>query len=95
MIFMAVIFLFLVSCRGAGGKNTHAATNKSEVNKEILTGPGETKGVNIPVKEIKGSHPDLSKVNNSKSTKVVRPVGSRIPKGTGKPKGSTNPIIKP
>jgi hypothetical protein len=95
MIFVAVISLFLVSCQGAGGKNTHAAANKSKVNKEILTGSGQTKGGNVSIKEIKASHPDLSKVNNTKSTKVVRPMGSKIPKGTGKPEGSKKPIIKP
>ena len=48
----------------------------------------------VTVKEIKGTQPDISKTGNAKSTTVERPSGPMLPRGTGKPKGSSKPVVK-
>ncbi len=39
------------------------------------------------VKEVKSGKPDFSKSKGARPPSVVRPAGSRIPAGVGKPKG--------
>lgn len=43
---------------------------------------------NQEIKKIQGSHPDMSKTKGARPPQIVRPSGSRIPKGMGKPGGA-------
>lgn len=42
---------------------------------------------NNEIKKIKSSQPDMSKAKGARPPEIVRPSGSRIPKGMGKPGG--------
>jgi hypothetical protein len=43
------------------------------------------------VKHIKASRPDMSKARNARPPNIVRPTGSRIPNGIGRPAGAVRP----
>ena len=61
--------------------------NKNEnVNKQ-----GGDIGKNVAtrtVKQVKGARPDMSKARGARPPVIVRPSGSRIPKGVGRPAGA-------
>jgi len=52
------------------------------------SGGGKDNANNKKVKEVKSAKPDMSKVKGARPPSVVRPSGSRIPKGVGKAKGA-------
>ena len=41
-----------------------------------------------PVKQVKSARPDMSKSKGARPPDIVRPSGSRIPKGVGRPAGA-------
>jgi hypothetical protein len=41
-----------------------------------------------PVKQVKSARPDMSKSRGARPPDIVRPSGSRIPKGVGRPAGA-------
>ena len=43
------------------------------------------------VKQVKGARPDMSKARGARPPYIVRPSGSRIPKGIGRPAGAGRP----
>lgn len=43
------------------------------------------------VKQVKSARPDMSKVRGARPPDIVRPTGSRIPNGIGKPAGAVRP----
>jgi hypothetical protein len=43
------------------------------------------------VKQVKSARPDMSKVRGARPPDIVRPTGSRIPNGIGKPAGAIRP----
>jgi hypothetical protein len=45
----------------------------------------------VKVKQVKSSRPDLTKANGARPPTIVRPSGSGIPKGVGKPGGAVGP----
>ncbi|HNX65707.1 MAG TPA: hypothetical protein PKH02_02435 [Bacteroidales bacterium] len=73
-------------------KSNSGSSNDRKVNISPDSVKAATKSSSI--KEIKGSRPDVSRINNSQSTTVERPTGSKLPRGTGKPKGSLKPTKK-
>jgi len=40
------------------------------------------------IKQVKGARPDMSKARGARPPVIVRPSGSRIPKGVGRPAGA-------
>jgi len=43
------------------------------------------------IKQVKSARPDMSKSRGARPPKIVRPSGSRIPKGVGRPGGAVRP----
>lgn len=43
------------------------------------------------IKQVKAARPDMSKARGARPPDIVRPTGSRIPKGVGKPAGAVRP----
>lgn len=43
------------------------------------------------IKQVKAARPDMSKVRGARPPDIIRPSGSRIPKGVGKPGGAVRP----
>lgn len=43
------------------------------------------------IKQVKSARPDMSKARGARPPDIVRPTGSRIPKGVGKPAGAIRP----
>jgi hypothetical protein len=60
-----------------GKDNNNKDTSKAKVNA----------GVTAPIKQVKGTQPDMSKSSGSKPN-IVRPAGSASPKGKGIPGGA-------
>ena len=64
--------------------NTNQNANRSE------KGAGEKKAEQgtKEIKQIKGARPDMSKARGARPPDIVRPSGSGIPRGMGKPGGA-------
>lgn len=101
IIILIIICMLLNSCGKGGSINSYKGVDRSNnhiVNQSPISNNGKTctpsdttkaPGTGSAIKEIIGSQPDMTKASQSNSTTVVRPSGSRIPKGTGKPKGTS------
>jgi hypothetical protein len=59
--------------------NLNADNNKQDQNS------GNKKG---SVKQVKSARPDMSRSRGARPPDIVRPTGSRIPKGVGRPAGA-------
>ncbi len=44
-----------------------------------------------PVKQVKSARPDMSRARGARPPDIVRPAGSRIPNGIGRPAGAIRP----
>ncbi|OQB60507.1 MAG: hypothetical protein BWX96_02155 [Bacteroidetes bacterium ADurb.Bin145] len=58
---------------------------ESTVNNEKKT---ENVRKNIAIKQVRSGNPDLSRARGARPQSVVRPAGSAIPKGIGRPGGA-------
>lgn len=43
------------------------------------------------IKQVKSARPDMSKARGARPPDIIRPSGSRIPKGVGRPAGAVRP----
>jgi hypothetical protein len=59
--------------------------NLREEDKKQAQKAGDKKG---SVKQVKSARPDMSKSRGARPPDIVRPSGSRIPKGVGRPAGA-------
>lgn len=59
--------------------------NLREDDKKQAQKAGDKKG---SVKQVKSARPDMSKSRGARPPDIVRPSGSRIPKGVGRPAGA-------
>jgi hypothetical protein len=64
--------------------------NSKEVN-DNRSNNSNTNSGSQSVKHIKASRPDMSKARSARPPNIVRPTGSRIPNGIGKPAGAIRP----
>ena len=55
------------------------------------SGNADNKPVQGSIKQIKGARLDMSKARGARPPDIVRPNGSRIPQGIGKPAGAGKP----
>ena len=69
-------------------KSESAGNTKNQNMKEIndkQAGAVENNGGSRIIKQVKTARPDMSKARGARPPDIVRPTGSRIPKGVGKP----------
>jgi hypothetical protein len=106
-IFVLGLFLFVCNTSFAQAESLQKDTLKIKVRKTESTGnvKGQNKKefdnkqidkVNNnegsqSVKQVKSTRPDLSKARGARPPDIVRPTGSRIPRGIGKPTGLLKP----
>ena len=72
-------------------KSESAVEIKGQNRNENVNRQGENPGKNNAtkaVKQVKGARPDMSKARGARPPVIVRPSGSRIPKGVGRPAGA-------
>ena len=72
-------------------KNQSAGEVKEQNKNENINKQGGNLGNNNAtrtVKQVKGARPDMSKAKGARPPVIVRPSGSRIPKGVGRPAGA-------
>ncbi|MDO9339847.1 MAG: hypothetical protein Q7T72_04890 [Bacteroidales bacterium] len=76
-------------------KKTESTGNAIEQDaKEIKnrqTGKSDFNTGSQSIKQVKAARPDMSKARGARPPDIVRPTGSRIPKGVGKPAGAVRP----
>ena len=53
--------------------------------------PGKTGNNAGSIKQVKSARPDMSKARGARPPDIVRPSGSRIPNGIGRPGGALRP----
>lgn len=70
------------------GKDKETNTKKDDLN---LSGKADNKPGPESIKQVKGARPDMSKARGARPPDIVRPKGSRIPQGIGKPAGAGKP----
>lgn len=74
-------------------KKTESITDSKEKNKKASdnkqTGKIENNAGSI--KQVKSARPDMSKARGARPPDIIRPSGSRIPKGVGRPAGAVRP----
>ena len=68
--------------------NMEDKNSKDKLNKQ--QGNDQEKGGTV-IKQVKGARPDMSKARGARPPDIVRPSGSRIPKGIGRPGGAIKP----
>lgn len=71
-------------------KTETTATKKDQnsLNLKEQQGKNQSDGEKKAVKQVKGARPDLSKSRGARPPDIVRPSGSGIPRGIGKPGGA-------
>ncbi len=72
-------------------KNTESTTNVRAKNGNGFAkqqGNNQKAGGMQEVKQVKGARPDMSKARGARPPDIVRPSGSGIPRGMGKPGGA-------
>lgn len=74
---------------------TESTGNAEDQNKKEVNNNQPDKGNNNTesqsVKQVKAARPDMSKARGARPPDIVRPSGSRIPNGIGKPAGAGRP----
>ena len=103
IIFVTAFFLYCGSCFGQAAEAQDKADEAERISNSPSTdtknavvtldgedatqdNKGETK--KGPVKQVKSARPDMSKSKGARPPDIVRPSGSRIPKGVGRPAGA-------
>lgn len=76
--------------KGVELKKTEPVTDSrnSDVNKNDDKQAQNTGDKNGSVKQVKSARPDMSRSRGARPPDIVRPSGSRIPKGVGRPAGA-------
>jgi hypothetical protein len=72
-------------------KNQSGGEVKAQEKNRYINRQGGNLGknnANGTVKQVKGARPDMSKAKGARPPVIVRPSGSRIPKGVGRPAGA-------
>jgi hypothetical protein len=64
------------------GQNIKGSDNKES---------GKTGNNSGSIKQVKSARPDMSKARGARPPDIIRPSGSRIPKGVGRPAGAGKP----
>ena len=59
--------------------------------KNRQTGNNDKNSGSQSIKQVKAARPDMSKARGARPPDIVRPTGSRIPRGVGKPGGAVRP----
>lgn len=72
--------------KGETTAQTQSRTANGNMNRQGA-GPGSA-GTAQGVKQVRGGRPDMSKAKGARPPVIVRPSGSGIPKGVGKPGGA-------
>jgi hypothetical protein len=75
-------------------KKTESADNSEQNSKELNNKQTEKVHNNTEsqsVKKVKAARPDMSRARGARPPNIVRPTGSRIPNGIGKPAGAVRP----
>jgi hypothetical protein len=75
-------------------KKSESAGNSEKQNAEgekNTANKGNTYTESQTVKQVKAARPDMSKARGARPPDIVRPGGSRIPNGIGKPSGALRP----
>lgn len=62
-----------------------------QVQKKTQTQTRTGENANSEVKQVLSARPDMSKAKGARPPSIVRPSGSRIPKGVGRPGGAGGP----
>jgi hypothetical protein len=70
---------------GQSGQVTEAKDNPGKKDDQQDKNPGKQK---VKVKQVKSARPDMSKSRGARPPDIVRPSGSRMPKGVGRPAGA-------
>jgi hypothetical protein len=78
ILFISLYFLFILS---NGNSLAQSAVVISKQSKKA-----ETKKESV--KQVKSARPDMTKSRGARPPDIVRPSGSRIPKGVGRPAGA-------
>lgn len=107
ILFVIVFFLFAgnISLAQVGSlqkdtlllkvKKAESTSNAKEQNitesDNKQSGKVENSGGSHAIKQIKGARPDMSKARGARPPDIVRPSGSRIPQGMGRPGGAIRP----
>jgi hypothetical protein len=83
-----------VAVANAGARVEAKAKVEAEDKAKVKTqAKGQAGGnENAPVKQVRSARPDMSKARGARPGSVVRPSGSRIPKGVGRPRGAGHPV---
>lgn len=74
-----------VKVRQSGEVTETAIENPDRKDDQQNKNKGKQKG---SVKQVKSARPDMSKSRGARPPDIVRPSGSRIPKGVGRPAGA-------
>jgi len=78
-----------IKIKGKKAEYSGRTENQStKVNNDDQTNNSNSDAPSQVVKHIKASRPDMSKARNARPTNIVRPTGSRIPNGIGRPAGA-------
>jgi Ni/Co efflux regulator RcnB len=101
IILLIVLFFYFATCMAQVAPSKDKSNKAAPGNTESLK---ETKNDNIDtnddnqsqstgdkdgsVKQVKSERPDMSKSRGARPPNIVRPSGSRIPKGVGRPAGA-------
>ncbi len=76
-------------------KKTESTGNAKEQNIKKINNETEGKVENNAgsrsIKQVKAARPDMSKARGARPPDIIRPSGSRIPKGVGRPAGAVRP----
>ncbi|MCX6320458.1 MAG: hypothetical protein NTX93_01450 [Bacteroidia bacterium] len=76
-------------------KKTESTGNAKEQNIKKINNEPEGKVENNAesrsIKQVKAARPDMSRARGARPPDIVRPIGSRIPQGVGRPGGAVRP----
>ena len=73
------------------GSNSNDQQQNSNKFNDNQTDKDNTKSQSTFVKQVKTARPDMSKARGARPPYIVRPTGSRIPNGIGRPAGAARP----
>ncbi len=77
-------------------KTESKADSKADSKEKDIKGSDNmksTKSMNdaVSIKQVKSARPDMSRAKGARPPDIIRPSGSRIPKGVGRPAGAGKP----
>ena len=72
-------------------KKTDANEKRQKTGESVKTQAGKTGNNAGSIKQVKSARPDMSRARGARPPDIVRPAGSRIPRGVGRPAGAGRP----